>query len=233
MTSFSYAALLALAGAAVLLDKWAVAEFGVSQPIVSCPLLGLLFGDPLTGLFLGTALQLVWVDALPLGGDRPPDYQAAGVTGITCYLFARHAWLLRDAAGWPDVRNRVLFACLILAGLATIVGQVADDRVKQFNGILYRKGMAARTPAGVVTMHLLGLVTSYVRGVLVTFLFLLAVFGIGPLLGRLPPFTTGELLFLPLGIGIAGLLKLFYRRERIPLMLAGALASGVLWIFLK
>jgi mannose/fructose/N-acetylgalactosamine-specific phosphotransferase system component IIC len=70
----------------LLLDKWAFGEFGLSQPIVSCPLIGLIFGDFTTGLFLGVALQLVWIDALPLGAGKPLDYQSAGVVSITSYF---------------------------------------------------------------------------------------------------------------------------------------------------
>jgi hypothetical protein len=54
-----------------------------------------------------------------------------------------------------------------------------------------------------------------------------------PLLSRLPDFTRGELLLCPLAIGLAGLFKLFYRRERVPLFAAGIVVSGVLWVLWK
>jgi mannose PTS system EIIC component len=233
MALLHYSLLLGLTGSAILLDKWAFAEFGFSQPIVSCPLIGLIFGDFSAGLFLGVALQLVWVEALPLGSTRPLDYQSAGVVGITSYFFARKAWLLSAAGPWAAVQNRVLFACLVLAALATIFGQVSDDRVKRFNDVLYQAGMRAKTRAGVTFAHLLALIPSFLRGVIVVALFLLATWAVRGSLHRLPDFTRAELLVVPLSIGIAGLVKLFYRRKRIPLFLAGAVVSGIIWVFWK
>lgn len=229
MSSLPYALLLCLAGSLILLDKWALAEFGLSQPIVSCPLIGLVFGDFATGLFLGVALQLVWIEALPLGGDRPLDYQSAGAVGITSYLFAHRLWQLQAPQVWPDVRNRVLFACLVLAALATILGQVTDDRLKRFNSAIYRLGMKARTRSGVIAAHLLALIPAFLRGLIVVAVFLVAMIALRPFVARLPDFRSGELLIFPLSIGIAGLIKLFYRRERIPLFAAGAVLGGVLW----
>ena len=231
MALLPYSVLLCVAGSLILLDKWALGELGLSQPIVSCPLIGLIFGDFATGLFLGVALQLVWVEALPLGAGKPLDYQSAGIVGITSYFFARKTWLPSVAQDWPDVQNRVLFACILLAALATIFGQFSDDRVKRFNGILYQAGMRARTRWGVTSAHLLALAPSFVRGLIVVGLFLVAMWAVRPYLPRLPSFTRGELLVVPLSIGIAGLVKLFYRRERIPLFLAGAIVSGVIWVF--
>jgi mannose/fructose/N-acetylgalactosamine-specific phosphotransferase system component IIC len=229
VSSLPYALLLCLAGSLILLDKWALAEFGLSQPIVSCPLIGLVFGDFATGLFLGVALQLVWIEALPLGGDRPLDYQSAGAVGITSYLFAHRLWQLQAPQVWPDVRNRVLFACLVLAALATILGQVTDDRLKRFNSAIYRLGMKARTRSGVIAAHLLALIPAFLRGLIVVAVFLVAMIALRPFVARLPDFRSGELLIFPLSIGIAGLIKLFYRRERIPLFAAGAVLGGVLW----
>jgi mannose/fructose/N-acetylgalactosamine-specific phosphotransferase system component IIC len=233
MSPVAYAALLSLAGAVVLLDKWTFGEFGISQPIVSCPLLGILFGDFGAGMFLGTALQLVWIESLPLGGEKPLDYQSAGVVGITGFLLARRLWLPQPAQAWLAVEHRVLFACLILAALATIVGQFADDRLRRVNDGIYALGDRATRPAGVIAAHLLAFLPAVLRGMLTTGFFLVVMWLALPLVPHLPDFTNGELLLCPLAIGIAGLVKLFYRRERVPLFAAGIIASGILWVLWK
>jgi len=229
MNLFGYAALLSLAGALVLLDKWTFGEFGISQPIVGCPLLGILFGDFGTGMFLGTALQLVWIESLPLGGEKPLDYQSAGVVGITSFFFARRLLGSEPSLAWFGLEHKVLFACLILAALATIIGQYADDRLRRVNDGIYTLGSRATRASGVVGAHLLAFLPALLRGALVTGLFLLLTWLVLPVVHRLPDFTRDELLLCPLAIGIAGLVKLFYRRERIPLFAAGVVASGVLW----
>lgn len=227
------AALLCLAGALVLLDKWTLGEFGFSQPIVGCPLLGLLFGDGATGLLLGTALQLVWIEALPLGGEKPLDYQSAGIVGATSYLFARRLGIGQDPGQWPTVQGQVLLVCLVLAALATILGQYADGRVRRINDCIYTMGMDARRPSGVFAAQFLAFVPALLRGILVIAFFLLAMRIIMPYLHYLPRLSSGELLLCPLAIGIAGLFKLFYRRRLTPLFAVGVVLSAILWVFWK
>jgi mannose/fructose/N-acetylgalactosamine-specific phosphotransferase system component IIC len=233
LDTLSYALLLSLVGALILLDKWAFGEFGLSQPIVSCPLIGLIFGDFTAGLWLGTALQLVWVDALPLGAGRPLDYQAGGVAGAVAYFLLRHGCTDALTPSWPDLQNRALFCALFLAALGTVFGQFTDDRLKRLNAVFYHLGMKARTAPGVAAAHLLALLASFARGLVVTALFLAAAWAIRPWLARLPTFRPSELLLLPLAIGAAGLIRLFYRRERIPVSFAGAVVSAALWFLLK
>jgi len=231
----NYSLVLALFGATLLLDKWSFGEFGLSQPIVACSLIGLACHDYRTGLFLGTALQLIWIEALPLGSGKPLDYQAAGVVGATSYFFARKLYSLQPLNTWPLAQNRVLFLSIILAALATIVGQFTDDRVKKFNSLNYRWGITARSPLVMSAAHLSALLTQYLRVMLVIAFFFTALYAVRPFISRLPDFTRAELLFLPLAIGIAGLADLFLlvstdRRRRTALFLAGAALSAVIWI---
>lgn len=233
MNPIAYAALLSLAGAIILLDKWTFGEFGISQPIVSCPLLGILFGDFGTGMFLGTALQLVWIESLPLGGEKPLDYQSAGVVGITSFFLARRFLLPRSLDAWFATEHRVLFACLLLAALATIFGQFTDDRLRRVNDGIYALGTRATRPSGAIAAHLLAFLPALLRGMVTTGFFLVFMWLALPLLPHLPDFTREELLLCPLAIGLAGLVKLFYRRERVPLFAAGIVTSGILWVLWK
>ena len=228
-----YGLLLSLLGGLVLLDKWALGELGISQPIVSCPLFGLVLGDFRAGLFLGVALQLVWIEALPLGSDKPLDYQASGVSAAAGYFLARRTWLMQSPQTWQAGQYQVIFACLLVAALASIAGQYTDHWVKLFNAGLFRSGMRATRHSSLITVHLAGLGSSFLRGSLLTGCFLLLMAVAESSLTRLPRFQPGELLVFPLSIGIAGLIKLFYRRERIPVIAAGAVVSGVIWLLGK
>jgi mannose/fructose/N-acetylgalactosamine-specific phosphotransferase system component IIC len=64
---------VALAGAIVYLDTTAVAQFMISQPIIACPLWGVITGRPEVGLFLGVAFQLIWLGTLPVGATKVPE----------------------------------------------------------------------------------------------------------------------------------------------------------------
>jgi mannose/fructose/N-acetylgalactosamine-specific phosphotransferase system component IIC len=228
-----YALALSALGGLILLDKWAFGEFGISQPIVSCPLIGLLLGGFNTGLFLGVALQLVWIEALPLGSEKPLDYQAAGVVSAATFFFARRVWLLRSALEWTSVREQAEFTSLLLAVLASIAGRYTDHWVKEVNSGIFRLGMRASHASGVVFTHLLGLVVSFLRGTLLVGAFLALTAIIRPHLARLPHFLPEELMVFPLAIGVAGLIRLFVRRRRIPVVAAGMVVSGILWLIWK
>jgi mannose/fructose/N-acetylgalactosamine-specific phosphotransferase system component IIC len=230
----TFAVSLCLIGAAILLDKWSFGEFGLSQPIIACPLIGLIVGDLPTGLYLGTALQLVWVEALPLGAGRPLDYQAAGVVAAVTCFYARGHYLQQPLNTWPLAQNRVLLASFILGALATIVGQLTDAIVKQVNAGFYRAGITTSSPCRMIAAHLLALVPQYIRGLILTALSVITVHALLPLISRLPSFTRAELMVLPLAIGIASLTDLFIirprpRLPRLAWFLAGAVLSVAIW----
>jgi len=62
-----------LAGAIVYLDTTAVGQFMICQPLIACPLFGLLVGRPEIGLFFGTTFQLLWLGSLPVGAAKFPE----------------------------------------------------------------------------------------------------------------------------------------------------------------
>jgi mannose/fructose/N-acetylgalactosamine-specific phosphotransferase system component IIC len=62
-----------LAGAIVYLDTTAVGQFMIGQPLIACPLFGLLVGRPEIGLFFGVTFQLLWLGSLPVGAAKFPE----------------------------------------------------------------------------------------------------------------------------------------------------------------
>lgn len=217
-----------LAGGLLLLDRWQVGEFGLSQPIVACPLLGLLYGDLGTGFYFGAALQLVWVAALPLGRAQSLDYQGAGVVAVVA-----HTFLTRVLKPGPDGDGKVVFACLVMASVASFIGAQLDIWNKQANGHLYRRGAKAGSPSRSTGWHLAGLATGFLRGAVLTGAFLgLAALAARPLL-LLPRFTRTELLALALGLGLAGAARMFVSLRRLHWTAFGGAVAGLLWVFLR
>ncbi len=88
--------LTALIGGIVDLDSTSAVQTMISQPIVASPLtglcLGLLYGEPVNGIMLGLALgsilQLVWIEKLPLGMNVPPDAALASVLSVAVGFIA-------------------------------------------------------------------------------------------------------------------------------------------------
>lgn len=92
--------LIALIGGIVDLDSTATWQFMISQPIVAAPLTGLflgnIFGEAAVGLKLGlmvgTILQLIWIEQLPLGMNVPPDAALASVLSVALGFIAGRSY---------------------------------------------------------------------------------------------------------------------------------------------
>ncbi|MDW7988389.1 MAG: PTS sugar transporter subunit IIC, partial [candidate division WOR-3 bacterium] len=118
-------------GAIILLDKSAFGEFGISQPIVSCSFIGLIFGNFEVGLFLGVLLQLIWISDLPLGSKEPQDSETAGVVAIITFL------IIKKFSATFQLES-ALFISLLFAGIAAILGQLTQKLLKNYNNRLLR-----------------------------------------------------------------------------------------------
>jgi mannose/fructose/N-acetylgalactosamine-specific phosphotransferase system component IIC len=60
----------ALAGTVVYLDTTAIAQIMICQPIIACPLWGVIVGRPELGLFFGVIFQFIWLGNLQIGAAR-------------------------------------------------------------------------------------------------------------------------------------------------------------------
>lgn len=64
---------IAFAGGVVGLDRTALGQIMISQPIVAGPLTGWMLGDAAAGVVIGGVLELIWVLDLPVGTFVPAD----------------------------------------------------------------------------------------------------------------------------------------------------------------
>lgn len=91
---------IAFIGGIVDLDSTATWQFMISQPLVAAPLTGLfignIFGEAAAGLKLGlmvgTILQLLWIEQLPLGMNVPPDAALASVLSVALGFIAGRSY---------------------------------------------------------------------------------------------------------------------------------------------
>ncbi len=75
---------ISIVGGLLGLDRTAVGQFMVSQPLVVGPITGWLLGNATTGLIIGAVLELIWVLDMPIGNFVPAD--ATIVTVSTCAI---------------------------------------------------------------------------------------------------------------------------------------------------
>ncbi len=69
---------VSFAGAFLCLDR-VVLQVMISRPIVAAPIIGLILGDPYTGLIAGAFIELFWIDRLPIGAYIPPNDTMAAI----------------------------------------------------------------------------------------------------------------------------------------------------------
>jgi PTS system mannose-specific IIC component len=70
--------IVSAAGGILCLDRVFV-QLMVSRPIVAAPLIGLILGDPYTGLIAGAFMELFWIDRLTIGAYIPPNDTIAAI----------------------------------------------------------------------------------------------------------------------------------------------------------
>ena len=127
--------LIALIGGIVDLDSTATWQFMISQPIVAAPITGLFLGSIYgqaaaglkLGLMVGTILQLVWIEQLPLGMNVPPDAALASVLSVALGFIAGHGYQTYSE------REVCYTIALLLAVALGLLGRSLDMLVRRLN----------------------------------------------------------------------------------------------------
>jgi mannose PTS system EIIC component len=76
---------ISIAGGVLCLDR-VVLQAMISRPIVAAPVIGLILGDPYTGLIAGAFIELFWIDRLPIGAYIAPNDTVAAVLITACSI---------------------------------------------------------------------------------------------------------------------------------------------------
>ena len=129
------ALLVAFIGGFVDLDSTATWQFMISQPVVAAPLTGVFIGffhgdvagGLKLGLMVGTILQLVWIEQLPLGMNIPPDAALASVLAVGLGFLAG-----RNFGSYVEREVCYTVALLIAVGLG-LIGRSMDIWIRRVN----------------------------------------------------------------------------------------------------
>jgi len=188
-----------VAGALLWLDRVFVFQFLVSRPIVLSPILGLIMGNVSVGLIVGASLELLWLNAPPVGAYLPEDESFCAAAATPAAACA--AIYMSDAAAAG-------LALLISLPFA-MIGRVLDARIRTMNQDLIDQPSAEQIERAIG--QAMG------RALLRSYLYVLAALGISAALlctaavliaGVLPDVVKTSLSYMPLAgiaIGLAGL----------------------------
>lgn len=208
---------LAILGAIILLDKYAIGEFGISQPLIAGTIIGALYGDVRTGIFIGALFQMIFLANLPIGRDVPPDAQAAGIAGCSSYFILRKI-------------NQVepnFIVVFFIGLLAAILGSMLDIYIRRTNEQLYYRFL--RNKSSLSFYHLSGILTSFLRGIIL----FLPLFVIVNFL-RFPPITPTInkefLMIVVVALSIANGIYLYFKKNCFPFLIIGVLCALVFFV---
>ena len=65
--------------------NWAEAWYAypmINTPLVLCPIVGLILGDPTAGIIAGASLQLIFLGVMQIGGTLPADASLGSIIGV-------------------------------------------------------------------------------------------------------------------------------------------------------
>lgn len=146
----------AVLGGLIGLDRTALGQFMLSQPVVAGPIIGCALGNPLAGLIIGGILELIWVLDMPIGTFVPADATVASV--------AATAIAILGSGGDPDIP--VMGFSLLLTVLMVPATMFADHLMRQRNAripelALSRSGRP--TVSSVTVWHLAGLIAFFLK----------------------------------------------------------------------
>lgn len=157
--------LVSLVGGILGLDR-VVMQAMVSRPIVAAPLIGLMLGDPYTGLIAGALLELFWIDRLPIGTCIPPN------DFLVAVLVASASIIAGQKLGHVS-RELVAFSVLIFVPVGYL-GQRMDNFIIKSNDSLSEGALRDAekgVTGGIVRKHMAGLAKtffSYIAAILIS-----------------------------------------------------------------
>ncbi len=201
----------------LILDKYAIGEFGLSQPVIAGAIIGWLCGDPRTGILIGSVFQLIFLGGLPIGRDIPPDGPGAGMVAVGAY------YLLRP--GHPYETSLIVAAVLGL--FASIAGGALEIMIRRNNEKLYH--LFVRHENRFAVVHLGGVATAFVRGIML----FLPFYAVAALITRpfyIPAAAPDLLVVIALSVGLANAGYLFFKKRTIIYVLIGGLCGLALFV---
>jgi mannose/fructose/N-acetylgalactosamine-specific phosphotransferase system component IIC len=112
-----------LAGSVLWLDRVFVFQFMVSRPMIMGPLIGLVMGDLRIGTMVGISLELLWLNAPPVGAYLPNDESFCTAVAVPVAVLAGTSTDPAVAAGLS------ILLCLPFA----FAGRALDTRLRTMN----------------------------------------------------------------------------------------------------
>ncbi|MFC1573992.1 PTS sugar transporter subunit IIC [Candidatus Latescibacterota bacterium] len=223
-----YAVILIAAGF-IAMDTTGGPQVLISEPVVACSMLGLLFGKPEVGIGIGVLFQLLWLGYMPLGATRLIDGNMAAFVSTASMFAASRIY------GLGDVFMKAAIIPAMLYGVVVgIIGLHLTQIVRKMNG-RRNESLQSRLKAGenasLAKIHITGLCSSFFRGLLMALVFVPAGAVLFGNLRFLTPQMTGILSHASLfiwGTVSASAIVFFRFQDKLRYIVLGMI-GGMIW----
>ncbi len=210
-------------GGIIAIDTAAAWQIMISQPIVSCTIIGLIFGQPEIGILVGILLELPWLINIPSGGAHGSEGNLGAVVAaaLSSYLFSRNI----------NTDNIIIIFSIIYCMGISRIGSLLVDLLRKVNLNLAHDADHAVENANfgkITRLNLTGIFYMFIMGFLLTgFGFGLGIFLLKPLINFIHSdfdraFEMAKYGILGLGFGTAA--TLFLTKDTKWYVIAGAVA---------
>jgi mannose/fructose/N-acetylgalactosamine-specific phosphotransferase system component IIC len=117
-------------GAVMWMDRVFMFQFMVSRPMIMAPLIGFVMGDIRAGLLIGASLELLWLNAPPVGSYLPNDESFCVAVAVPVAIFATGSMNVSAAAGYS----------ILLSMPFSLAGRSMDMHLRTLNERLIPPG---------------------------------------------------------------------------------------------
>ena len=112
-----------LAGSLLWLDRVYIFQLMISRPMIMGPIIGFVMGDVKIGILIGASLELLWLNAPPVGSYLPNDESFCTAVAVPVAVMAGSSMDHMAASG----------LAILLSLPAALMGRSLDTRLRTLN----------------------------------------------------------------------------------------------------
>lgn len=229
MDFFPAVLLVSFIAGLVAIDTASGWQVMISQPVVSCPFIGLIFGDPELGLMMGILLELPWLINIPLGGVHGSEGNLGAIvaTALSVFLKSREV----------NAENIIIIISVMYSLVISRAGIYLVEYVRRANLVLIHLADRAALQGDlkrITWLNSMGVVYSFLMGFfLVGIGFAIGVIILKPLVSFVHEefnFAFGIAKYGLLGLGVGATATLFITKETKWYAVIPFVAGVLIWV---
>ncbi len=232
MDFFPEVLLICFIAGIVSVDTASAWQVMISQPVVSCPIIGLIFGDLEIGLLMGILLELPWLINIPLGGVHGSEGNLGAIVATTLSIYLKSLEVNTD--------NIIVIITIMYSLVISRLGAYLVEYVRRANLTLIHLADRAAGQGDVnriTWLNSAGATYSFLMGFfLVGIGFSVGVVVLKPLAAFIHPefnVAFGLAKYGLLGLGVGTVATLFINRETRWYAIVPFVAAMLIFIFIS